>query len=87
MASKGDTHPTITPSASYHEGDLPTSTSVPNAGPALAPVSTDLNNPFDLSAEPCQTDSVPALPQVSKGDALKMPKRMNLEKSGRRRSV
>jgi len=87
LASKGVTQPKVTPSTSYHEGDLHTSTSAPNVGPALAPVSTDLNDPFDLSAAPSQADSAPVLPQVSKGDALKMPKRLNLEKYGLIRSV
>ena len=87
LVSEGVTQPKVNPSASYYEGYLRTSTSAPNAGPALAPVSTDLNDPFDLSAKPWQADSVPALPQVSEGDALKMPERLNLEKSGLRQSV
>jgi len=62
-------------------------TSVPNAGPVLAPVSTNLDDTFDISAEPRQTDWVPALPLVPEGDTLKMPKRLNLETSRFRRSV
>ena len=47
----------------------------------LTLVTTDQNVSFDLSAEPTHDDSVPAPLQVSKGDALKILKRLNVEKS------
>ena len=81
-ANEGELQPIGNSSASPSEGDA---SSAPT-GPVLASVNTDQNDPFDLSAEPTREDSVPAPLQVSEGDALKMPKRLNLEKSGLRRS-
>jgi len=76
LAIDGVTQQKVAASASSHEGDVPTSTSLSNADPALAPVSTDLNNPFDLSAEPCQADSMPALPQDSRGKCIEDAKKI-----------
>ena len=76
------TQPTASPTASPSEG----AAGILPQRPPLAPVEVDDNNPFDLNAEnaPPGADSTPF--QASEGDSLKMPKRMNLEKSGLRRS-
>ena len=74
------TQPNVIPPVSPSEGAGELSPTCP----ILAPVEVDNNDPYDRNATPVSSDADTAPFQASEGDSLKMPKRINLEKSGLR---